>query len=197
VLGVFYTDRKNPFGFFLGAQGAPGLLGFTTPPFRIPDNTLFSNDSVRNRREAAVFGEATLAVTDKISVTAGLRAFDFKFTTNDTFVGPGLLVNGEHFTRDAEAKDSGLVPRVRIELRPAEDKLLYASASKGFRMGGANYPLPNTPDCAASLQAFFGQPTVPPSFASDSLWSYEAGAKSTWFDKRLSMNVSASSWRAP
>jgi iron complex outermembrane receptor protein len=191
VVGVFYTDRKNPFGFFLGAKGAPGLLGLTTAPFRIPNDTLFSNDSVRNRREAAVFGEATFAVTDMLSLTAGLRAFDFKFTTNDIFMGPGLLVDGERFTRAAEAKDNGVVPRFRVELKPTDDKLLYASASKGFRMGGANYPLPNTPACAASLQAFFGQPNVPPTFASDSLWSYETGAKTTWLDKRLSVNVSA------
>jgi outer membrane receptor protein involved in Fe transport len=54
--------------------------------------------------------------------------------------------------------------------------LLYASAAEGFRDGGINRPVP-VPLCSADL-AGLGFANSPPSYAADSLWSYELGAKS-------------------
>jgi outer membrane receptor protein involved in Fe transport len=188
VAGVFYTQRKNHFSFFLSAQGNPFLL---LPIFPIPNDTLFSNDSIRNRREEAVFGELTLDVFRGFSLTAGLRAFHFDFTTRDVFVGPSLLVANQRLDQPGAAKQSGVVPRFRAEFKPSHDALFYLSAAKGFRMGGANYPLPATPDCQNSLRVFFGTPDAPQTFGSDSLWSYEAGAKTTLFHGRMTFDASA------
>ncbi len=185
--GVFYTHRENPFGFDASANGLPQLLFVP-----LPDNTLFSNVSVRSREELALFGEATYAVTDWLSVIGGLRWYDFNYSNSDVFVGSPYFVDGGRLTRSASAKASGLNPRVRVEVRPDKNSLLYVSATKGYRMGGPNYPLPHTPDCLSSIQAFFG-PTatdVPSSFKSDSLWSYEAGAKTSWLNNHLTVNGS-------
>ena len=186
--GVFYTHKDNPFGFAASAQGRPQLLGVP-----IPDDTVFSNVSVRKRKEFAVFGEATWSATHWLNLIAGLRWYDFKYSNSDVFVGSPLLVDGGRLVRNSSSTADGVNPRFRIEARPGENQLLYASASKGFRMGGPNYTLPRTPACLASVQAFFG-PTatdVPSEFKSDSLWSYEVGGKSSWLGNRLTLNASA------
>src|SRR5690606_19346837 len=57
-----------------------------------------------------------------------------------------------------------------------EDTLLYASASRGFKSGGFN-----------------GRPTQGPgdvkSFAPEYVWSYEAGIKADWLDRRVRTNL--------
>jgi outer membrane receptor protein involved in Fe transport len=186
--GVFYTTKENPFGFSASAQGRPQFLGVPTP-----DDTLFSNASTRKRQELAVFGEATWSVTHWLNLIVGLRWYDFKYSNADVFVGSPLLVDTGRLVRNSAANAHGVNPRFRIEVRPAENQLLYASAGKGFRMGGPNYPLPHTSACLASLHAFFGPAAtdVPSDFKSDSLWSYEAGVKSAWLGNRLTLNASA------
>jgi iron complex outermembrane receptor protein len=57
------------------------------------------------------------------------------------------------------------------------DIMVYAMAAKGFRPGGAN----NVPGLASALLAY--EP--------DSLWNYEAGVKSQWFERRLTLNAAA------
>ena len=57
------------------------------------------------------------------------------------------------------------------------DVMVYALAAKGFRPGGAN----NVPGLASALLAY----------GPDSLWNYEAGVKSQWFDRRLTLNAAA------
>ncbi len=64
-------------------------------------------------------------------------------------------------------------PKFRLEYRPAEDVLLYASATRGFKSGGFN--LMNTGE----------------EFQPEKIWSYELGFKSTWLEKRLRMNAAA------
>jgi iron complex outermembrane receptor protein len=62
-------------------------------------------------------------------------------------------------------------PRVRIEYRPANRVLLYASATRGFKSGGFN--LMNTGEV----------------FAPETLWSVEGGAKATWREGTLRTNA--------
>lgn len=183
VAGVFYTNRKEVSSTMLPAQGRPDILGFP-----IPNDTLFSNRSPRDRREIAVFAEASYAFSEQWKFVGGLRWFDFDFKTLDDFVGPSLLVENQRVLQRGAAKEDGVVPRMRLEFRPADNTLLYASAAKGFRMGGANFPLPQTSGCNAALTGFFGRPTNPSNFESDSLWSYEIGAKTTLADRRVTLN---------
>jgi outer membrane receptor protein involved in Fe transport len=61
------------------------------------------------------------------------------------------------------------------------------SASKGFRPGGPNVAVGTI--CGGSLSAI-GISQVPGQFSSDSLWSYEIGAKNAFFDHTLQINTS-------
>ncbi len=64
---------------------------------------------------------------------------------------------------------------------------LYATAGKGFRLGGATTPNTNAA-CIAGLKEL-GYSNVPTSYGPDSLWSYEFGSKSLAFEKTLSINA--------
>ncbi len=185
VAGFFYTDRFEQSKFFSGAEGVPDIFGFPNP-----NDTIFSSREPRDRRELAFFGEVSVDINEWLRAVVGLRYFDFQFSTVDEQFGNALFVDGQSSSSSGEASQNGVIPRFRLEVRANDDQLYFASASKGFRMGGANFTLPSTPGCADSLQAFFGEPGQPTGFDSDTLWSYELGGKTSWFDHRLNVNFS-------
>lgn len=61
-------------------------------------------------------------------------------------------------------------PRLALRRSFGDDSMVYASIARGFRGGGANGP---------------GAPN--PLWDGDSVWTYEAGAKTRWFDRRLTL----------
>ena len=81
-----------------------------------------------------------------------------------------------------------------FDYQPDRDNLFYLSAAKGYRSGGVNIPVGTL--CDGDLITLGlpvgadGHPHVPDSYTSDSLWSYEAGAKNSMFDHRLQINSS-------
>ena len=78
-------------------------------------------------------------------------------------------------------------PKVTVTYDVAELSSLYASAGKGFRLGGATTPNTNA-SCIAGLKEL-GYSNVPTSYGPDSLWSYEFGTKSLVFEKTMSINA--------
>ncbi len=69
--------------------------------------------------------------------------------------------------------------------------MIYATAAKGYRAGGSN-ALNATTDaqCQPSLHAL-GLSAVPEQYNSDKLWSYEIGAKDSFFEHKLAVQASA------
>ena len=57
-----------------------------------------------------------------------------------------------------------------------EDQLFYFRAATGFRPGSVN-----PPGLGAQITGIF----IPPGFDPDTVISYEGGAKTTWYDGRL------------
>jgi iron complex outermembrane receptor protein len=68
-----------------------------------------------------------------------------------------------------------LTPRFAINYEPNDDVLLFASATRGFRSGGWN------------VRGTTAQLFTP--FKPEIAWTYEAGAKSEWFENRLRANL--------
>ncbi len=68
------------------------------------------------------------------------------------------------------------------------NNLAYFTASKGFRPGGVNAILP--PACDAALIAAGFPNGGPTTYDSDSLWSYEGGAKMRGLGGRATINAS-------
>jgi iron complex outermembrane receptor protein len=103
--------------------------------------------------------------------------------------------NAVVYTTATEERNSGLNPKFNLSYELDKDLLLYATAAKGFRPGGAEIPLPVTSgvavSCEGSLQALYNTTSFVPSptgVAPDSVWSYELGEKATLFDGRLTIN---------
>jgi outer membrane receptor protein involved in Fe transport len=118
--------------------------------------------------DVAAFGDATLGLSRRWRVNLGARLDRTRtdFTTEQTgFANPVTVPFYQH------AADTGtsFAPRLAVSYVPDDEGLLYASASKGFRAGGLNIP-----QCGAPL-----------SYAPDSVWSYEVGAKESLFSRRL------------
>jgi outer membrane receptor protein involved in Fe transport len=78
-------------------------------------------------------------------------------------------------------------PKVTVTYDVTSLSSLYATAGKGFRLGGATTPNTNAA-CIAGLKEL-GYSNVPTSYGPDSLWSYEFGSKSLAFEKTLSINA--------
>ena len=148
----------------------------------VTNGELFVFDATREETQRAVFGEATYTLSPQVDVTVGLRWFDIESTR--VSVADGLFNGGQTLT-DVNSSESGWNPKAQLSYRPAEDTLIYASVSKGFRPG-FGYVVPPSPLCDADL-ASLGITNVSGQVESDSLWSYEGGAKTRILDGRLTV----------
>jgi outer membrane receptor protein involved in Fe transport len=132
----------------------------------------------------AVFGELSFKITEQLKATVGGRISKTSFVYNSFANGPynnGLSIVG------GTTKEKPITPKFSLSYQVDEDNLVYATAAKGFRGGGANYQPPAA--CNAEL-ASLGYTSAPISFAFDSVWSYELGAKNRLFGGRLQLDSS-------
>lgn len=147
ILGVYYQDAKAPADEFNGP--ALGLI----------------SGSSKSHEQISGFGELSYQLTDRLSATAGLRYYSEDVVEQSTAEFMGIVS-----TRDGDASYNELLPKFLLQYEASDNLNLYASASKGFRVGGAN---------------LVTSPLDPPQFEPDSLWSYEAGAKFILLDGRI------------
>ncbi|WP_326523004.1 TonB-dependent receptor [Sphingomonas sp.] len=130
-----------------------------------------------NTEAVAAFAQGTFALTDWLSLTAGIRytrenkRFDQIATNFNTVTNTPMATFPRTYSREGVYK--AWTPKFGIELRPSNGLLLYASATKGFKSGGFNL---------ASANPAQG-------FAPETLWSYEGGAKLDLFERVLQLNV--------
>jgi outer membrane receptor protein involved in Fe transport len=131
--------------------------------------------------ERAVFGEGSYHFDDHWSVTLGGRLFDTQI--NGSTSATGLLEflatnpNVLSFSYSSPERSRGFTPKASITWNATSDIMAYALADKGFRFGGPNVNPPSTTN------------PFPPSYAPDSLWNYELGTRTNWFDRRLQLDA--------
>jgi outer membrane receptor protein involved in Fe transport len=125
--------------------------------------------------QIAAFGEASLRIASRLHAIGGIRVsrskLDLLVASAGPYAGPNAATNSIRERRT----ETPITPRLAVNYRLGRDTLLYASASRGYRAGGANTPVPVEP-CAADLIAL-GRAAAPTSFGSDALWNYDAGIK--------------------
>ncbi|MDA5195044.1 TonB-dependent receptor [Govanella unica] len=121
----------------------------------------------------AAFGQATFALTDRLSITGGLRYTDEKkiFSTMLRRNGSGVITVPETTLNKSW---NALTPRADVDFKVTQDVLAYASVSRGFKSGGFN----GRAQSVAEID----------SFDPEYVWSYEAGIKSEFLDHRLRLN---------
>lgn len=174
IAGYFYVDKDNGFeqiivddyGVFVGFMQILGLP--VTNARQLLDQT-----GRQEETQHALFGELTYKLTEKLSATVGLRWFDID--QRDTLVNNDINILGLGLTDGvSETGESDSVLKFNVNYRASDDVLLWATASQGFRIGGTN----TTP----------GIPDENRTYGSDTLWNYEVGARTSWYDNRLVLN---------
>jgi outer membrane receptor protein involved in Fe transport len=139
--------------------------------------------------EHAFFGEVTRELGEQWELTAGARLY--RTESGGTVETAGALYSAQNggmpSSHDAASRQQGISPKVSIVYHPLPELRGYFTASRGFRFGG--------PQLGAST------PTteVPETYKSDSLWNYELGLRSDWFDRSLRIDASAYyiDWKDP
>jgi outer membrane receptor protein involved in Fe transport len=151
----------------------------------LPGDHAFDQFLAASDKQEAAFGQADLEIRSGFKVTAGVRVAKVDVALARTARGP---IAGGAADFASSSSEKPVTPRFGVSYQVTADTLLYASAAKGYRIGGINGP--QLSFCASTLAAI-GLTSTPPTYASDSLWSYEAGAKGRLLDGRLSLAASA------
>jgi iron complex outermembrane receptor protein len=184
VAGGFYSSATRDYGQSLPVVGFEDASGIPTAgSFGAGKDVLFFSDLGYDFDQFAVFGEGTWAATDRLSLTGGLRYYDFKEDRVQAF--DGLFASPGRTAGSTDA--SGVAPRLIASYRLNDQTNLNAQVSKGFRLGGINDPL-NIPLCTAEDLVTFGGRD---SWEDETVWNYEVGSKSIVMDGRGSFNVGA------
>lgn len=176
VGGLFYINENNRTDF-------ADIFTFGTGT---GTSLLLADRIVRNRTKAwAGYFQADFNVSDMIKLTAGIRYTDEKKTVgvsdnrgscNDGTVESSCLTTANIAANGVPTEQNAKLwtPRFAVNVKPSEDILLFASATKGFKSGGWN-----------------ARSTAPNQFLNfdpEIVWSYEAGWKSQWLDDRVRFN---------
>jgi iron complex outermembrane recepter protein len=165
----YATTTYDPiFGAGFGQRAAPGNVFLT------------STLDVKGEEEA-LFGESSFHFNDQWKITLGGRLFDTKVDGATSSSGlleylltvPSVL----SFNYTSPEKATGFTPKASITWNPTGNIMAYALASKGFRFGGPNIIPPDPKD------------PFPPTYAPDTVWNYEIGARTDWLDRTLELDA--------
>lgn len=163
IAGIYYTSEES--NNFQGAIVDPGPLDLVTQQFP------------SEYEELAAFGNVTWYFSPQLDATLGLR-----LSSNETsveFTGTGVLA-GPNLPKET-VEDDVDTWLFNLRYRPSDDVSLYGRIANGYRPASANLSLldPNT-----------GEILSVPFVESDTLWSYEVGAKGQLLDGALTYDAS-------
>lgn len=189
VAGGFYFDEKSytDFADTLGSVATRNA-------------TLLADRIVRNKTEAsALYVQVDWNVLEKVKATFGIRYTDEKRRTDfsdnrpacQTLPLAATCIDSRNFASvdvdlnpatpniaiPLDQKIKIATPRFALNYQPTDDVLLFASATRGFKSG------------AQAARATAVRQLLP--VGPEKVWSYEVGAKTEWFDRRLRLNLTA------
>lgn len=181
VLNASLTSATPPPVFNLSQPLFSSILQVTADPVigrnlfagQIPTVAFLGFGVDQKSTSIAGFGQATYALSDKLNVTGGLRyTYDQKEATrslhaNLTLGGP---TTGFCDRAREETNWEAVTGTAGVDYSATGDVLLYARASRGYKAGGFN-----PGECSGS-------------FDPETLWAYEAGAKTVFADGQVTAN---------
>ena len=119
-----------------------------------------------------LYGQGTITLRERLDVTVGARVdHERKEARLDTFYEPAIAPASRV---DAERRFSKLSPQVAVTYRVRPERMVFASAGRGFKAGGFN------PASPAGSEAYGEEQT----------WNIEAGAKMSRNGGRVHANAS-------
>ena len=192
VIGIFYQRNRQtsieelveppvealfPFAFGMGIED------YFEYPLYGPDS--YINQTKAKETQLAAFADVTWSVTDKLKLIAGGRyaKADYSFTN--------FADGSQNYGRtegQGKSTEKPFTPRFGVSYQADPRNLVYATYSKGFRVGGANPPVP-VDACKESLDDF-GLAKAPDAYGADTVKSIEAGSKNRLFNNMLQIATS-------
>ncbi len=168
VLGLFHFEEE-------GHEAIFNQISFA-PPLAAPPDFFFQYlDRFIDNESQAVFGQFNFDITDRLTLTAGLR-----YTESDKYfnlvtrrrVGPVSDQYGALTTEET-------TPMVSLSWDLSDDVMFYGTYSEGYRDG-------------SYAARFTGEvPTPLPNYDPEFVTNFEAGMKSTLMSGRVRLNVAA------
>jgi len=184
VQSLKQTDGETTFNPYLDelltdALGAPANLNL------LNGVSAFATRQEYTLVQVSGFGSLDYKVSETITATMGLRITRSRLDIQDRTDGPFTGLS----TIKGRIAESPVTPKFALSWQATPDALYYASAAKGYRIGGVNVPAPLSL-CAQDLAAV-GLKQTPTTYQSDSTWSYEIGAKNRLYEGRVQYELSA------
>ena len=136
-------------------------------------------DANAKHKSWAVFGQATYALTSKLKMTFGLRYTDEHKTMNrtDSVSIPSFSYESADIFPHASKAFNDTSGMLSLTYQWTDELMTYAKVSKGYVSGGFN---PRSPTTDPNLFV--------KGYDEETVWTYEIGWKTTWFDQRLQFN---------
>ena len=196
IVGVYYNKFEN---IEDSREFTPGFDQFAVDNWDAnqlrPDSLEYVSVVNNEITESALFGEVTYSVTDKLTIMAGARFYDYEVNSSSAIDLP--LYNTLFGTAgpddialdfdDTSAADDGNLFKVNASYQFSNDVMGYATISEGFRLGGSN----GIGLCDANTgeqQSVCAQP-YEVLYEPDTTTNYELGFKSTWLRNQLHFNA--------
>jgi iron complex outermembrane recepter protein len=174
TLGLYYSNTHSK--FYIPPTYAQGLTNATVggapagdvcaPPCQ--GDLIWTQTNPGTQEDKSIFGELYWKFLEKWTLTLGARQYWLKQTTD--FTADGFLNFGPSPSAPQNNSQSGINPKFALSVQANDATMVYASASKGFRAGGAQ-----------PFLTFCSAPGLPVDdithLKSDTLWTYEVGTK--------------------
>lgn len=185
VAGLYYEKIDKSIKNWGLWGGDPELNPFADQIVLVDSGTYTSTDQL------AIFGEASYALTDKLELTLGARAFTYD--KEQTQIANEAAFNSVASTVTSKSEEDNINYKAALDYTPNNSALLYASWSQGFRLGSP-IPAETNPVCDQDSDGFYdgsgGVTTGPRQINSDFVDSYELGGKFSLLEDRIQINMS-------
>ena len=179
LVGGYYEEQELLFSQLLEWEGDP----YFDP---VEGATLVDTRYNYKAEQLAFFGELSWNINDAITITGGMRHFEYKKSLAGA--GDGIFTGGP-FEESASVKEDDNTYKLNVSYQPNQDSLWYAQWSQGFRLGD---PYPPGPDfCDADGDGLIDGIGLPEQdqLESDTLDAYEIGSKLSFMDNRIDVRA--------
>jgi outer membrane receptor protein involved in Fe transport len=170
LVGGLYMNNRRTVDETVLIPGSGALFG-------APSDVVSFADTRTRIREQALFGEVSFDLQPSLTLTAGARAFKDTIWIDQAV--SGTLVGSS--ATSSKSDESAVTPKINLAFHPTEATMIYAQAATGYRIGQVN---------TVASDPLSGE-IIPSASRPDSLWNYELGEKSSFFNGRLLLNVAA------
>jgi len=204
VVGLYYSDQKadysnndyipglqatflQTYGYDINSASSP--VGVPSIPNLYAKDAIYLETGTYDTKQYAIFGQAEYQWAPRWHASAGIRTTYAKASTS---VQQGGFFAGGPFAVQKSDQYTSTTPKASVIYDLTDNATVYASAGKGFRLGGELYtPLPTSAGniCAGDYQTFGLGANPSSAYDSDGLWSYEVGSKGRALDRSVSFNV--------